>query len=105
MRLESLPAGAQSSGELLTKRLFSWNDAAPAARYRGYLTALPAGGWKLTVMTWGYSFDSYVEDSGCFAFEVTEPSFDTALKESFDAFSAWLRRNKEAPHCGLPKKF
>jgi hypothetical protein len=106
-RLENLPAGVESSETLITKRLFSWNDAAPAARFRGYLTALPAGGWKLIVTTWGYSsFDSnYFEDPGCFTYEVTEPSFDTAFRESFDAFAAWLRRDKNAMDCGLPKKF
>jgi hypothetical protein len=107
-KLKNLPAGAESSETLVTQRLFSWNDAAPAARYRGYLTALPAGGWKLTVMTWAYGrgFSStYVEDTSCFAFEVTEPSFDVALRESFDAFTVWLRRDKRAPICGLVLKF
>jgi hypothetical protein len=105
-KLESLPAGAEPPEMLLTKQLFSWNDAAPAARYRGYLTALSSGGWKLTVMSWGYSSDAhFLEGPSCFAFEVIEPSFDTALRESFDAFAAWLRRDKDAPLCGLPKKF
>jgi hypothetical protein len=108
-RLENQPGDTSISKLTMPLLLFSGHPHTSApAHYRGYLTALPSGGWKLTAMTWeSFSLHTlaYKEDTSCFSFEVTDPSFDTALKESFDAFAAWLRRDKDAPLCGLPKKF
>jgi hypothetical protein len=102
------PSDLSGAGEVLfLLRLFGRDtDSREPARYQGVLTALPAGGWKLTASAWAYSLDLYyVEAPDCFAFEVIEPSFDTALKKSFDAFADWLRRDKDAPRCGHLTKF
>ncbi len=103
--IRPLDAGAQSSKLNTLMQLFGWDRrSAPGARYRGYLIAIPSGGWRLKVTVWGYSFDAYLESPACFAFEIAEPSFDTALRKSLDAFTAWIRRDRNAINCGLPTK-
>lgn len=77
----------------------------PAARFRGDLMVLPSGYWQLSARSWGYTRGAaYSDASSCFTFEIAEVSFDTALRSSLDAFSAWLRQDKNAPLCGLQGK-
>lgn len=76
-----------------------------SARYRADLAVLPSGFWRLAARGWGYSRDgSYLDEPSCFSFEISEVSFDTALRKSLDAFAAWVRSDKTAPLCGLPPK-
>ena len=79
---------------------------APAVRYRADLSVLPSGHWNLSARPWAYPMGRFYSDEpGCFSFETSGSSFGTALRESFDAFTAWVRRDKNAPFCGLPRKF
>ncbi len=76
-----------------------------AARYRADLSVLSSGYWRLDARGWGISRDGlYKDEPSCFSFEIAEVSFDTALRKSIDAFAAWLRRDKNAPLCGLNEK-
>ncbi len=75
-------------------------------RYRGELTFLPSGRWRLDARAWSLSPDSaYMDLAGCFHIRFSEVTFDTALRDSLDAIAAWGRVNRDAVRCGLPGKF
>jgi hypothetical protein len=73
-------------------------------RYRADLIALPSGYWHLDARAWALSSDlTYADVPGCFHFDVSGVTFDTALRESLDAAAQWARRDKAAVDCGLSR--
>ncbi len=85
--------------------LFAPPDAGPPARFRGDLTVLPSGFWKLTAQAWATATDgAYADAPQCFSFEISEVSFDVALRKSLDAFALWLQHDKNATACGFQRK-
>ncbi|MGA7328173.1 MAG: hypothetical protein WBX25_27715, partial [Rhodomicrobium sp.] len=74
--------------------------------YRGELTSLPSGQWRLDARAWSLSQDSAYKDlPSCFHIRFSEVTFDIALRDSLDAIAAWGRVNKDAARCGFPGKF
>jgi uncharacterized protein len=89
-------------GHYRIDRLFGGQGDRNAVRYRGDLTVLPSGFWRLKARAWGTKPDgTYADAPQCFSFDISEVSFDTALRRSLEAFSQWLRYAKNATHCGL----
>jgi uncharacterized protein len=77
---------------------------AAGARYRASIGVLPSGYWTLQARAWTLSAaGAYADNPACFSFEISEVSFDTALRHSIDAFAAWLRDDKNALSCGGEK--
>ncbi len=94
---EKMGSGVKSLAEL-----FPLGGA--SIRFHGELSVLPSGFWRLKAQPWINSPEGVIDAPQCFSFEISEVSFDTALRKSIDAFAAWARRDRNAVSCGLQQK-